>query len=58
MRIPDKEREDEKCRIYCNRCLNEYPCSCKSLSEGIKISDADPREFKRIIKINKIFNIE
>ncbi len=51
-------RKEEECRIYCNICLNEYPCNCKSLSEGIVISEADPCQFKRIIKINKIFNIE
>lgn len=55
MNISEVEKKD---RIYCNICLEEYPCSCKSLSKGIVISDDDPCQFKRIVKIDKIFKDE
>ena len=51
----DNSNVEEKCRVYCNICLDEYPCKCKSLSEGVIFSKDNPIQFKRIVKIDKIF---
>ncbi len=53
-----KSTENLEYRIYCNICLNEYPCNCRILSKGVEFSEYDPCQFKRNTKIDKIFKNE